>query len=173
MLIAVDIGKTGGIAVLYHDGSVEVFTMPITRLDYLELLEVALEKDRAIAHSPTKPTKVRAVIEKQTAMPSQGGRKMGAKSAFSFGQSYEMHLTMFTALKIPFELVTAKEWQKYLKLTKPPEYKKGKEYLRMKASEIFPDLLYGQTLGYQRSVCDALLILDYARLKSVDKYGEV
>lgn len=140
-----------------------------TRVEYLAALEQAIEKERQMAGNPTR-TNIRAVVEKVHSTP-----QMGVVSAFTFGQSYELHLSMLTALKIPFELVSPQEWQKFLKIKRPKHLKKYNErklFLRNLAIEKFPDMLEGRTKKYQDAVCDALLIMEYGRLKGVSKFVE-
>ena len=178
MIISVDPGAAGGIAILFHDGSVAAYAMPKTRLELVEIFETALQQDQEIANIPRR-TPVRAIVEQVHAMPSQGTekdgkqRKMGAASAFKFGQNYERPLAILASLKIPTEQVKPQAWQKLLRLSKPKGYKEGKEYLREKAEELFPEIMYGKTLTYRRAVCDALLLIEYGRRKKVDTLAGV
>jgi hypothetical protein len=169
MLIGVDCGKTGGVAFLFSNGEVEAFPMPLTSLDLVQLLEVKVEQERKICGIKTMPN-IRAVVESVNAMPS-GGRKMGATAAFSFGRSFEMPQSIFSALRIPYSLVSAVTWQKVLKCKKAKEYKDRKNLLYRQAQQLFPQVFEGALIGYGKAIADALLILEYGRIQKLDSIG--
>jgi len=168
MIIGIDVGSKGGASFLMHDGSVSAYPFEgMTRLDLVTLLEQKVEEERklqGVKHSPV----IRAIIEDVNARPN-GKVKIGATSAFTFGKMAERPAAMLSALRIPYSLMRPQEWQKALRLTKPKDYSKGKVYLYEKAQELYPKVFDGQLKGWGKAVCDAVLIMEVARIQRVDK----
>ncbi len=149
--LGIDPGKQGGLALITQSGIVlDSIPMPLTELD----LWSWISKKKGVT---------KCVIEKVHAMPNQG-----VTSMFTFGEGFGRLKMAATAASIPFELVPPRTWQKGLGIkardTKKESKPQFKERLRTKAQQLFPKLeVWNGTLGLQRSVCDALLIAEYAR----------
>ncbi len=151
VIIAIDPGKSGGIAMLNPDGSVdEVCKMPPTTGDFIE--KIATMKERA--EFMGEPT---IIVEKVNAGP-----KMGSSAAFKFGRSTMMIEATTLTLGMRLEQVTPQKWQKALGLiTKGRGLGQGdtekKNRNKARAQELFPDL------KITHAIADALLIAEWAR----------
>ena len=140
-VIGIDPGGKGAIVVITEFGHVQIYKMPETPTDVLELLTVY-------------STNSVCYMEKVGGMPGMGGSPM-----FNFGKGYG-HLEMaLLALKIPTETVTPQKWQKEMQMgTRGTRSKtEWKNHLKAKAQQLFP----GQKLTLDTS--DAILIAEYGR----------
>jgi hypothetical protein len=153
-ILGIDPGKSGGIA--WHDGErMRVEKMPDTMQDLWCLI-----KDIGTMTSLARPT-WKAYIEQVHVAPSfaesADGKKnkirMGARSAFTFGQGFG-HLEMaLTAAGIPFERVRPQVWQKEMKCLTGGD----KNVSKARAQELFPHL------KITHATADATLICEYGR----------
>lgn len=123
--IAIDPGKSGGIAVRDAEGKVRVFAMPDTVHDLAELL---------YWESGAIYGQVHAVLEKVHAMPTDGG-----SSAFSFGENFGAIQGVLAALQIPYGLVTPQQWQKKVGAL-PKEKADRKRALKAYAQQRYPHI---------------------------------
>ena len=142
----IDVGKRGGIAFIDVRSMVaEVFSMPE---NFEGVIEIFLErKDRVVLVG----------IEKQQAFPKQG-----VVSMFTLGWEYGKFIGMFKALKIPFEEISPRSWQKSLGLSCKRNKRNRKELKEAsieKARNLFPYL----DIGKHDGKADALLIAEYVR----------
>ena len=165
VIIGVDIGLTGGIAVisaLRNEQQVaEAYTMPVQ--------DVSKEKKVKMAYNPAKIRELfvnfkedfdiqDVVIEKTRAQWSghnpQSSHKLGWGEGFFIGLCEGLDLVYLT--------VEPKAWQKQFgisgeKTTKTQSYEK--------AHELFPILeLKGPRGGIKDGLCDALLLAEYSRV---------
>ena len=150
--IGIDPGKSGGIAWI-TDGKPCVEKMPETLQDLWELI------DGDICQNALEPRACKAYIEAVHVAPSFATSKegkpnmhrMGARSAFTFGQGFG-HLEMaLTAAGIPFERVSPQRWQKAMCcLTKG-----DKNVSKRRAHELFP------SMKVTHATADALLIAEF------------
>jgi len=146
--IAIDPGKSGGIAVRYPDGKEIASAMPNTDsdlLDYIAGLASGCKCD---------DFELQAIVEKVGGFAGVGhpGSRM-----FSFGQGYGFLLGVLMALSIPVQLIRPQQWQAKLQLGKASAHKNKsawKRHLRDEARRRFPSLK--PTLA----TADALLMLD-------------
>jgi hypothetical protein len=140
MIVAIDPGKSGGIACFDSMEGLTTSPMPDDMAELLfDLKEIC-------------PTKV--FLEKVTGYigVSQPGSRM-----FEFGKNYGYLLGGLHALQIPVILVPPQKWQKPLGLgTSGGDKTAWKKKLKAEASRRFPQLKV--TL----KTADALLLLDYA-----------
>lgn len=153
-IIAIDPGKAGGIAVYsVEDGAViALTTMPETPTDLFNFLK-RYAKNSCV------------YMELVGGLP-----KMSGSAMFNFGKGFG-HLEMsFIALGMPLREVRPQEWQKALgtgnKGTRSTNEWKTK--LKEMAQKRWPTVErdFGlKNKGQWLTVSDALLILDYARLK--------
>jgi hypothetical protein len=159
-IIAIDPGKSGGIAFLNADGASEACNMPETPKDLCEIF------DAAFSESLLKSTPLKAYVEE---VGGYLGQAQPASAAFVFGQGYGEIIGILTHARIPFELVRPQKWQKALSLGKSgtpkgcdqktrERYKREwKHKLREVAQRLFPHL------DVTLAKADALLILEYGR----------
>lgn len=155
--MGIDPGKSGGLCNIRSDGTIIILDpMPKTEMDIWNWMK------SCSVHM--------AYIEKVHSFPGQG-----VASTFTFGMGYGGLRMALTAAEIPFGEVTPRTWQKNFGIS--PRKKKGKgietqlqfkERLRAKCQQLFPSLdIWDMTLTLQRSVCDAILIAEYARRKKL------
>lgn len=148
MVIGIDPGVSGGVAVLARDGRVShVAKMPETDRDLLELLQPYAMGDS------------RAFLELIHAMP-----KNGSQSAFKMGQSDGRLRFALTALQIPYVAVTPLKWQNAMQC----RTKGDKNVSKARAQALFP------SLKITHAIADALLIAEYGRQQSASLFqGEM
>lgn len=156
MIIGIDPGKSGGIAVLETRDKLlyaTVTPMPETDRDLYNYL-------RSITHKGGQPL---AFLEQVSASP-----QMGVSSAFSFGQSYGALKMAIAAAGIRLELVSPFKWQSALGLILKGSGRRlgrndGEKKRRNKAraQELFP------LLTITNATADALLIAEYGRRVTV------
>ena len=168
ILIAIDPGKSGGIAYSLGTTCVSAIPMPETDGDVLEHLQAII----AEANGET----VRAVIEEVGGFM---GEDQPASSAFNFGYRHGLCVGLLQASKVKIEFVRPQKWQKIFSLGKsgrrhaPPGASEAerkevqrqnarlktewKNKLKETAQQLFPGLKI--TL----STADALLLVEYGR----------
>lgn len=142
--LAIDPGKSGGIAVRYPCSKVLAFPMPPTEGDLRDLF-VRL-------YNPDNPTV--AFVEKVGGYV--GGAGAPGSAMFNFGRNFGFILGALAGLFVRTELVTPQQWQKRLGLgtSKGMTTVQWKNKLKEEAQRRFPDLRV--TL----KTADALLILE-------------
>ena len=134
--IGVDVGLTGGIAMIDETGSI-VFAlkMPATDADLLAVF-------------PPAEFECRAVLEKVRSSP-----QMGVVSAFTFGRSYGACRMALTAAGIPFDEVAPHVWQRKLECLSGGD----KNITKARAQQLFPGV------PVTHVTADALLLAEYCR----------
>lgn len=156
MIIAIDPGKSGGIAVHNKAGKTMCFPMPQTDGDVVgffddipasycdenELIHVVMEKVSGFAGGPGQP----------------------GSAMFKFGDCTGFLRGVVMVNKFPVELVTPQKWQKSLSLGTRGKMTKveWKNKLKNMAQQLYPMLRREITL----KTADALLILEYALMSS-------
>jgi hypothetical protein len=147
-IIAIDPGKSGGIAVL-HQNHVAAYPMPDTDGDLLELIKgISLEASRESA-------KVVCVLEQVGGFI---GKAQPGAAMFRFGESYGFIKGLMMALTIKLELVRPQTWQKSFSLGTASACASKTEWknkLKAEAQRRFP------SLGVTLKTADALLILEW------------
>mgnify|MGYP000129570506 CR=1 FL=1 len=146
MLISgVDIGKKGAIAFINSKTlRAEVYAMPDDFSEIVSLFERKLQEDMLLV-----------LVEKQQAFPKQG-----VVSTFKLGVQYGMILGILKALKIPYEEISAKKWQKVMLGNCGKKIRKEIKQLSLeRAKNLFPYL----DIGRHDGKADALLIAEYGR----------
>lgn len=98
MIIGIDPGKSGGVAILASD-AFECMPMP----------DMAYLSDWLIDCIEQYP--VRVILEKVSAMPGQG-----VTSMFTFGEQYGMIQGVLASVRAPFEMVRPQEWMRAIGL---------------------------------------------------------
>jgi hypothetical protein len=154
IVIGVDPGKSGGIAWTHEDG-MRAEKMPDTIKGVWDLIS-HIVNDSAMIY---RHTEFRAYLEQVCVAPSfensESGKKnnhrMGAKSAFTFGNGFG-HLEMaLTAAGIPFERVSPKKWQTSMGCLTGG----NKTISKARAQELFP------SIKCTHAISDCLLITEY------------
>lgn len=148
-LIAVDPGKSGGIAI-WPEGAhfPTAFAMPETDGDLV--LELRTLKDASTA----EPV---AFIEQVTGF--RPGRKQPGSHMFTFGENYGFIRAVLQTLGFRIELVRPQQWQRALALgtSSGLEPRDWKNKLKTKAQQLYP------SCKVTLKTADALLLLEYAR----------
>lgn len=152
--MGIDPGVTGGLAVISGAGLVLDYTAtPATELDMLQWLAEWSE------------AKV-ALIEQVASRPNQT-----AQGCFTFGKVYGAVRMAVIASRISLQDVPPKVWQGEFKIKSRKKSEKHyhfKDHIRQKAQHLFPRLgLWEENKGIQMSICDAILIAEYARRKKL------
>lgn len=148
IIIGIDPGLSGALAVLSLDGFETVHDLPVIRdhslawIDGSELQSLLLDALRGrTAH---------AVIERVSAMPGQG-----VSSAFTFGLGLGSVLSVLQAMHVSIELVTPATWKRSLGLSKDKRASLHKARLLFPAADL--------RLAKHDGRAEALLIAHYAR----------
>ena len=139
--LGIDPGKSGALAVIYPDGSVE--TMPFDPVRYSRKL------------SELRYHTLMCCVEKVSAMPGQG-----VVSMFNFGHNLGLIEGLLRAYGVPYQLVPPQTWKKEFSLSS--DKAKSIEVCQ----KLFPDV---SLLATERSrkpndgIAEALLMAEYAR----------
>jgi crossover junction endodeoxyribonuclease RuvC len=141
--IGIDPGKSGGIALVYSDGSAEAHKMPETERDLLDLARELVERFDAQEAPPV------AWIEVVHAMPKQG-----VSSCFTFGKGYGGVRMAFLSCGFALNEVQPAKWQGALGCRSGGE----KNITKRRAQELFPSVK-----KITHATADALLIAEYGR----------
>jgi len=173
-VVGIDGGLKGGIAIAFGNGEAEVYPMPILKLPKGRKGTKTVYDKKAIVglfnkviEQSKSPNNILVLLEQAQAFSGQGG-----VSNFSTGYAYGFMEGVLTALKLPYELVQSKTWQKDLfkgkavpKSDNRVERKKAiKNTSYEVASKLFPGIeLRGPQGGLKDGLCDALLIMEYGR----------
>lgn len=147
MIVGIDPGKSGGIALISANGQASGIAMPIIGkdIDGHELASIL---------SNTQPSVV--IIEKVGAMPKQG-----VTSTFTFGTGYGRLLGVCEALAIPYRLVTPQAWKKVVLAGTA----KDKDAAIAFVKRAFPmvDLTPGRKRVPHDGIADAVCLAEYGR----------
>ena len=104
-ILGCDPGLSGAIAVYFpdHPNVIAIHDMPVDgkSVDGYELAKIIRQYNPEVAF-----------VEKVHSMPNQG-----VASTFTFGESYGAAKGVLSALNIPIELVTPRQWKKEFELT--------------------------------------------------------
>lgn len=111
LIVGIDPGQTGALAVLSGDGELEALhDLPIIRDGKLAWIDA--QGMTALLLDSLQGRPARAVIERVSAMPKQG-----IASAFTFGVGFGSLLALVQARYLPIELVTPATWKRALGLS--------------------------------------------------------
>lgn len=153
-ILAIDPGAHGGYAVYDHN-AVYAEKIPETEGDILDAFQNLAFQWQAEGIDPV------AVIEDQVGCVGPQIR-VSAASMFKFGRGFGFLLGVLQTLKFRIELVRPMTWQKSLSLGTKSDLSKTewKNKLKAKAQQLYPQV------EVTLATADALLILEYARLKN-------
>ena len=142
MIVGIDPGKSGGIAVI-SEGNIKASKTPY------EPIQMSLTVSSAVNSAHIENEKLKVYIENVHAFPTDG-----RSSAFKFGCNYGMWLGILASNNItPIKVSPFKWMQEFAPL--PKIKKERKQMLKQIAQEMFPDIRV--TL----STADAILIAVY------------
>lgn len=139
--IGIDPGKSGALAVVLENGTVELF--PFAEDVYKKAL------------SYLQGTECKCCLERVGAMPKQG-----VNSMFHFGENYGFIQGMLTAYSIPYELVTPNKWKKEFQVTG------DKNSSIDVCKRLFPDVSLRRTDRCRKdddNMAEALLLAEFAK----------
>ena len=163
VIIGIDPGKKGGLAILEGNNIVRLSKTPVGDIKARKAMRTIIQ-----GYDVTSMVELLkgfenkypiAVIERVHAMPGQG-----VTSMFSFGQGFGLWLGACTALNIPIVLVEPQEWKGKL-LDK--EERKFKKFSCERAKELFPgiDLKQGRMIKDHDGMAEAVLIAVYGGMQ--------
>ena len=161
ILIGIDPGLTGAIAILEGKKVLNIYEMPVMaegkknkkQLNSAQL--VALIKEYANNNDD-----VVVIVEQVNAMPGQG-----VTSMFNFGQTFGAIKGICAALKLPIFFVRPLKWKKHFELVNS-----SKDSSRTKAIEMYPSLSNNLSKKKDVNKSDAILI---ARFYSETRFKDV
>ena len=152
LVIGIDPGLSGAIAVLEDKKVLGIFDMPVMaegkknkrQLNSAQLVNV-------IKSNINLDEEISVVVEQVNAMPGQG-----VTSMFNFGQTFGAIKGVCAALKLPIYFVRPSKWKKHFELINS-----SKDSSRTKVIEMYPTL--SDQLAKKKDVnkSDAILIARY------------
>ena len=122
--MGIDPGQSGGIAVISEIGEAWLERMPQTERDTSDAVTMWTNQDNV-------GTSIQALIERVHSMPKQG-----VSSTFKFGQNYGFLRACLIGARIPFQEITAAQWQGKLRCRTG-----GKKNVTKQLAQQFPELL--------------------------------
>ncbi len=149
IIIGIDPGLSGGIAVLDNNKVLELFDMPVMadgKKNKKQLNSALLAK--LIKESTSNTSESAVIVEQVNAMPGQG-----VTSMFNFGQTFGAIKGICATLELPIFFVRPSKWKKHFELINS-----SKDASRTKAIEMYPHL--AEKLSKKKDVnkSDAILI---------------
>jgi len=137
VVVGIDPGQSGGIAIINSAGLILPYKMPETERDIYDLLE---------SYKISNPI---VWLEKVHAMPKQG-----VSSTWKFAANYGFLRGIVTALKYPLYDVTPQTWQKAMGCMSRGD----KNITKAKAQQLYPQI------KITHKIADCLLIATYGVL---------
>ena len=149
IIIGIDPGLSGGIAVLDNNKVLELFDMPVMadgKKNKKQLNSALLAK--LIKAKTSNSSESAVIVEQVNAMPGQG-----VTSMFNFGQTFGAIKGICATLELPIFFVRPSKWKKHFELINS-----SKDASRTKAIEMYPHL--AEKLSKKKDVnkSDAILI---------------
>jgi crossover junction endodeoxyribonuclease RuvC len=152
MILGIDPGKTGGVAILENDGRIVVaYTMPSMQELHTELMCYDIDM---------------CYVEKAQSFPGQG-----IASAFTYGDHFGQLQGLLIALHLPYELVPPVTWSRAMLagVAEPrsaeKKIKKDKTRNFEAARRLFPDFEALRKNKPHTGITDALLLAEWGRRK--------
>ena len=149
IVVGIDPGLSGAIAILENNKVLNIFDMPVMaegkknkrQLNSAQLVSI-------IKDSPRPDAEIAVVVEQVNAMPGQG-----VTSMFNFGQTFGAIKGVCAALELPIFFVRPSKWKKHFELINS-----SKDSSRTKVIEMYPSL--SSQLAKKKDVnkSDAILI---------------
>ena len=160
IIIGIDPGLSGGIAILKDNAIKNLYDMPVMpegKKNKRQLNSAQLAK--IIKENIIEKEEITIVVEQVNAMPGQG-----VTSMFNFGQTFGAIKGISAALELPIFFVRPAKWKKHFELINS-----SKDASRTKAIEMYPSI--SDQLSKKKDVnkSDAILI---ARFYSETRFIE-
>jgi len=152
LIIGVDPGKTGGVAVLHEGRLLGAHRMPVTA----DGKQVDAHGVRDLLDAIANPNHDTIVLERVHAMP-----KNGSIASFSLGHSVGIVVGVALGAGYRLRLIGPAEWKKIVGI--PAGSDKGAS--RAKASELFPDQRELWKLKRDDGLAESALIAEAARIR--------
>ena len=150
LVLGIDPGISGGLALLSGDGLIHTARMPILKVKGgKSTINIAELGNIITTWAPTV-----AALERQQVMRKAGVRP-GAVSSFTTGLNYGVLLGFFYGRKISVHEIIPKTWKKALGLSS------DKDESRHRAMQMWPDNANDFRLACQDGVAEAALIAYY------------
>ena len=146
MILGVDPGITGALAVVDSEGELVDYLLMPTRMDGQKKMINVKAVISWLEYLPVE----RAVLERVHARSGQG-----VSSMFSFGRAYGVAEAILQAIDIEFERVIPQRWKGHFSLML-----QGKDASRLKALELWDDRIF-EKKGKGQAVADAALLALY------------
>ena len=149
IIIGIDPGLSGGIAVIDNNKVIDLFDMPVMadgKKNKKQLNSALLAK--LIKEKTSNSSESAVIVEQVNAMPGQG-----VTSMFNFGQTFGAIKGICATLELPIFFVRPSKWKKHFELSNS-----SKDASRTKEIEMYPHL--AQELSKKKDVnkSDAILI---------------
>ena len=160
IIIGIDPGLSGAIAVLEDNKVLNLFDMPVMsegkknkrQLNSAQLVNI-------IRGNTVHEDEVVVIVEQVNAMPGQG-----VTSMFNFGQTFGAIKGVCAALNLPIFFVRPSKWKKYFELINA-----SKDSSRTKVIEMYPSLSNQLSKKKDVNKSDAILIARfYSETRSKD-----
>lgn len=145
VVVAIDPGLNGGVAILGGTGHLKAFDIPTMGEKTKRRLNGAM-----LARFVIETHVTCAVIEKASARPAQG-----VSSSFRFGMAFGQCLGILEALFIPMETVAPSRWKREMKLDS------SKENSRLRAIEMYPKYEHFFTRKKDHNRAEAALLASW------------
>ncbi len=149
IIIGIDPGLSGGIAILENNKVKSLFDMPVMpegKKNKRQLNSAQLAK--LIKDSIKDKSEVSVIVEQVNAMPGQG-----VTSMFNFGQTFGAIKGVCAAIGLPIFFVRPSKWKKHFELINS-----SKDASRTKAIEMYPSLSNELSKKKDVNKSDAILI---------------
>lgn len=176
VIVGIDPGKNGAIAVLRDNGAIEVSKIynkdDTLRYSFIELMR---KLDTLVIKKTFDSRNLKVYLELVNGVPSWGYKNFG------FGKTFGGMTHILAILKLPYEFVSAKKWSKKVHDSKCKKlkrlnkdltdkekreiekirYKAKKDANRALAKRLFPKFGYLLDVKGNDGIADALLIMEY------------
>jgi crossover junction endodeoxyribonuclease RuvC len=149
IVVGIDPGLSGAIAILENNKVLNIFDMPVMAEGKKNKRQLNSAQLVSIIKNGTKPeSEIAVVVEQVNAMPGQG-----VTSMFNFGQTFGAIKGVCAALELPIFFVRPSKWKKHFELINS-----SKDSSRTKVIEMYPSL--SSQLAKKKDVnkSDAILI---------------
>ena len=149
IVVGIDPGLSGAIAILENNKVLNIFDMPVMAEGKKNKRQLNSAQLVNIIKDNTKPdVEIAVVVEQVNAMPGQG-----VTSMFNFGQTFGAIKGVCAALELPIFFVRPSKWKKHFELINS-----SKDSSRTKVIEMYPSL--SSQLAKKKDVnkSDAILI---------------
>ena len=149
IVVGIDPGLSGAIAILENNKVLNIFDMPVMAEGKKNKRQLNSAQLVSIIKNNTKPdVEIAVVVEQVNAMPGQG-----VTSMFNFGQTFGAIKGVCAALELPIFFVRPSKWKKHFELINS-----SKDSSRTKVIEMYPS--FSSHLAKKKDVnkSDAILI---------------